>query len=94
MSTCNNQLKAEGATSWPRTCARCGIKKCNHPYYGLNEDGSSPPLKQIAGLLQKLSYKDMRSLSGSLHNVLKLGGAYSPELVADKLLIISEEILK
>lgn len=97
MSTCNNQLRAEGATSWPRTCSRCGIKKCTHPDFAEKATGKNDEflaLKQIARLMQGLSYRDMRAFSGAIHSAFKFGGAFPPDLIADKLLLVSEEILK
>lgn len=53
-------------------------------------DFKGDPLKQIAGLIQKLSYRDMQALSTAIAERLKS----TPADAAEALLVISENALK
>lgn len=87
MAACNNDLKNEGK-NYPRTCAKCGLGPC--PAAKRQENAA---LKAIAGMVQKLSYRDMQALACALTDELAGGDDYTPPTIAKALLNTTDAIL-
>jgi hypothetical protein len=94
---CKNEMERNGEKHVPRTCPRCGITgPCQVP--GMSRPMSEFPLtasdraqlKQIAGLIQKLSYRDMQDLAHKLSERLS---DKTPKDVAESLLLVCDRIL-
>jgi hypothetical protein len=88
MAICNEQLKTEDKP-YPRTCAKCGLGPCKE----VQRQGNAA-LKTIAGLIQKLSYRDMMDLSDFFaKHTNKIQGDIGPRDMAVSLLEAADEIL-
>jgi hypothetical protein len=88
MPACNNDLKNEGK-GYPRTCAKCGLGKCLE-----EQRHENAALKTIAGLIQKLSYRDMKAYAEALTDELAGGkGNVDPATISEALLRASDNIL-
>ncbi len=90
---CNKKLQADGATTWPRTCSQCKLGPCTHPDYAPGKSGHADALKQIAGLIQKLSYRDMLALGKELSARLNKLDDCDPQTCAEVLVEVADEIL-
>ncbi len=91
MATCNQILQAQGAI-YPKSCAKCGLGKCTERKSA--DEPMSGSLKQIAGLIQKLSYRDMGTLATKLSEAFKEGDELSAPTIAQAMLDIADDILK
>lgn len=82
--TCNEKLKADGKP-YPRQCRICKFGPCTEK----SKDDATARLKHVAGLIQKLSYRDMQTLGAKLGDALE-----EPAMkVADALLSVADDIL-
>lgn len=87
MSRCNKALQAEGAKAWPRTCAKCGLGPCKE-----EQRRENAALKAVAGHIQKLSYRDMRTFADIVGNHIP-GDKGGPDAVANGLLAAADAIM-
>lgn len=93
MSTCKQKLIADGAARVPRTCQKCHFGPCQEQSSS-NRIDATGPIKQIAGLVQKLSYRDMQSLSNKIAVAIKQEhGTVKSEHLTEALLKFADEIL-
>lgn len=81
MNDCKKRLQAKGETLLPRSCARCGLGACQDQDFA-RQDNSRAALKQIAGLIQKLSYRDMQSLAETVNIQLNIGDVPKAEMAS------------
>jgi hypothetical protein len=93
---CKNEMERNGEKHVPRTCPTCGISgKCQVPNMGkpmsdFSQNEATASVKQIAGLIQKLSYRDMQDLAHKLSERLS---DKTPKDVAESLLLVCDRIL-
>lgn len=87
MGICNKQLQAEDKP-YPRTCAKCGIGKCQE-----EQRHENASLKAIAGLIQKLSYRDMMAFGKVVAEQLAKNDGNQPDDMAEVMLDVADEIL-
>lgn len=93
MARCNEELKREGkreGVSYPRTCALCRLGPCKRNNV---TDQKSDPLKQIAGLIGKLSWRQMREFAATMRHSLAINDELDVDGVAGAILTGCEKIL-
>lgn len=87
--SCNELLKAEGK-SYPRQCAKCKFGPCTERP---KEPDASVLLKNIAGLLQRLPYRDMTDFAQQVASKFKERDDVTKWNVTNALLATSDDIL-
>lgn len=91
MGRCKQDMIDAGERIVPRTCPVHGLKPCREKNVS-REEGAA--LKNIAGLIQKLSYRDMNLLGVKLSAALETKDGYSALPCAEALLEVADKILE
>lgn len=88
MATCNRVLQDKGE-NYPRTCAKCRLGPCQD----YRPDQAPAQLKAIAGLIQKLSYRDMLTFGEHIAKALEGRDGYKAADIVAATLAASDGII-
>lgn len=86
MPECKQEMEARGDRFIPRSCPSCGLGPCTEKIR--NENAA---IKQIAGLIRKLSWRDMNTLAKAFNKSLDV--SYREEVLAEAFIKMSDEFL-
>lgn len=87
MPRCNQTIPEGEPRS--RTCAKCGLGPCKETHRQENA-----MLKNIAGLIAKLSYRDMQTFAEALWVEIDFDDPGGKDGVAEAVLKVAEKLLK